>query len=500
MSYEIVPAEDVIAYECIHASYSKANQGKMKDALIVKELIHTKDGRKVPSLRIIENFQRDFYITKELLRTHKDKRPYEDLSNLVKYTCSQHELHDRVGRALGRPGMRGSLRQISRSPYLYGSDIKTPVLIKRKYRDRWKVDPSPVSYAVYDVETNMNSPDEEIIMASMTMKDKIRTRVSTHWVPEHMREGFEEAVYQRCRELIGDIMDQRGITRETMDVKLAANPAACVVETFEAGHQWQPDYVGIFNMEFDIPRSLNELDKCGINYSSVFSDPRVPKEFRNFKWRQGPDKKVKKNDGNDDEVPLHPVDRWHTCDTQASFIICDPMLLYKRIRVASANDPEYNLDYLLNKHGLKQKLKFEEASEFSGKAWHEFMQENYPVEYTVYNIYDCIATEALNEVTGDISFTLPALMKCSEYASFDSQPSMVADDYHFFLLSHGKVIGSTSDEMLTEVDKFSPGLRGWIATLHAYLGPEPATDLVADIPGLPTLLYTNVADIDIVST
>lgn len=500
MTYEYVEPQNVVAYECVHASYSRTTRGKMKDAVIAKLIAHTKDGQKIPTIRIIDDMPRTFGVTKEDLRDHKDKRAYEDLNKLTIFTCAQHELHDRVGRALGRPGAKGSLRQLARSPFLYGADIKTPVLAKRAFRDRFTVEPTPSTVAVYDIETNMNSVEEEIIMASMTMKERVRTRVTLAWVPVALRDTFIDAVKKRCRELIGDVLDRRGITEDNLDIQFAQAPAGCVVECFEAAHQWQPDYVAIFNMKFDIPKSIEALQQKNINPNSVFCDPRVPYELRNFKWNQGPDKKVKKNDGEDTVTPLHPVDQWHYCDTQASFIIADPMLLYKRIRIASPNDPEYNLDYLLGKHELKQKLKFTEADEFAGRAWHEFMQANFPIEYTVYNIFDCLATESLDEATGDIAYSLPALLKCSEYHNYDSQPTMVADDYHFFLLKNKKMIGTTSDKMLTEVDGFSPGLRGWIATLHAYLGPDPDTNLIVDMPTHAALLYTNVSDVDVVST
>lgn len=500
MTYEIVPDEDIVARECVHASYSRTTRGKMKDCVIVKEILHTKDGRKVPSIRFIEDYPRVFGVTKELFQDHNDKKSYEELAKLTLYKCAQHELHDRVGRALGRPGAKGSLRQLARNQFLYGVDIKTPVLVKRGYRDKYKVDPTPATLAVYDIETNMNSPEEEIIMASMTMKKRVRTRVNLAWVPVEMRDTFIADVKKRARELIGDVMDKRGITEDDLDIQFAQSPAACVVECFEAAHIWQPDYVAIFNMKFDIPKSLEALKENNIHPNAVFCDPRVPFHYRNFRWNEGPSEKVKKNDGDDDVVPLHPADQWHTCDTQASFIIADPMLLYKRIRTASANDPEYNLDYLLNKHGCKGKLKFVEADGMVGRLWHEFMQANYPIEYTVYNIYDCLGTEALDEATGDIAYSLPALLKCSEYYNYDSQPTMVADDYHFFLLKEKKMLGSTSDKMLTDVDKFSPGLRGWISTLHAYLGPDPDTDLVADMDGHGIHLYLCTSDADVVST
>ena len=95
---------------------------------------------------------------------------------------------------------------------------------------------------------------------------------------------------------------------------------------------------------------------------------------------------------------------------------------------------------------------------------------------------------------------LPALLKCSEYKSYDSQPKMIADDLHFFGLKRGNIIGSTSDEMLTEIDQFSPKLSNWIVTLPAFMGPDPDDDIVSDMLGHVPLIYTHVSDIDVVST
>lgn len=504
---ELPPREEISHYECVSASYTRANDKSPNDAVIVKELIHTKDNRIIPHLRIIKNYKRDFYVTLERYRTHKDKRPWAPLNTVRKFTCCQHELHNKVARALGNPGLRGSLRQIARTPYLYGVDISTPVLVKRSYRDRWPKTPTPASVAVFDIETNMNSGEEEIIIASMTCKKNVSMHILEPWINESAipeadkkPERFIHLVRLKAQELLGPILEQRGIDPMTMGIQVHDIPARLVKGCFDAAHQWQPDYVTIFNIAYDIPRAEKALRDSGFDPSDVFCDPRIPREFRNFKWVQGPAHRVKKNDGKDTVTPIHPVDQWHYCENQASFVLADSMLLYKRIRIASANDPEYNLDYLLRKHKLAGKLKFAEADGLVKKEWHQFMQKYYPVEYCVYNLYDDIGVELLDETTKDISMCLGALLKCSEYKSYDSQPKMIADDLHFFGLKRGNIIGSTSDQMLTDVDDFSPKLSNWIVTLPAYMGPEPDDDIVSDMMGHAPLIYTHVSDIDVVST
>lgn len=514
-TYPELPArEEIERYECVSATYSKANDYSPNDVVVVKELIHCKDGRIIPNLRLIHNYQRDFYVTLDKYRTHKDKRPWAPHSHLRKFTCAQHELHNKVARALGNPAARGGLRQLARSAYLYGADINTPVLIKRGYRDKYGGTPTPSSVAVYDIETNMNSEEKEIIIASITLKNKARQNILSNWIAESAipeadkePERFKQLVREKTEELLGakglKILAKRGIDAfdpNSLEINILDLPAHLVQASFEAAHEWQPDYVTIFNMAFDIPKSEEALLNAGYNPSDVFCDPRIPRKFRNFKWRQGAAHKVKKDGGKDTKVPINPIDQWHTVDVQASFQICDSMLLYKRIRTASANDPEYNLDYLLRKHKLAAKLKFSQADGYVKGEWHAFMQKYYPVEYCVYNLYDDIGVEMLDEVTKDISMCLPALLKCSEYRNYDSQPKMIADDLHFFLLNRGLVAGTTSDEMLTEVDQASPGLGNWIITLPAYMGPDSDTDLIRDMFGHRTLLHTHVSDIDVVST
>lgn len=494
MTQTLPPRDEIEAFECVHVSYVQATDGSPNDALIVKELVHCKDGRVLPNVRIIQNYERDFYVTLEPYRTHKDKRPWEQIKRTRKFRCRQHELHNKVARALGRTPGRNYLRQLARSPYLYGVDITTPVLLKRSYRDKWPRTPSPYTVAAYDVETSMTSDEQEIILSSMTCKNKGVLTILRSFMQGKDEAAFVQGVRDKIQQYIGDIVKQRNLE---IEIRVVDTPAGCVKTAFDRAHEWKPDYVSIFNIDFDMPKSIKTLEDEGIPLNDVFCDPSVPPQYRAFEYVKGPTVK-KDEEGNTTPINVH--DQWHTCRSQASFLFADSMLLYKRIRTAAPNEPSYSLDYILQKNLGLRKLKFTEADGYEKGEWHTFMQANYPEEYCVYNLFDTISLEMLDEKTKDISVTLTALLKCSEYHNYNSQPKMVADDLHFFGLKRGNIFGSTSDNMKTELDSLSPNLRNWIVTLPAYMVADNEAQVVSEMMGHQTLAWTHVSDVDVVST
>jgi len=90
------------------------------------------------------------------------------------------------------------------------------------------------------------------------------------------------------------------------------------------------------------------------------------------------------------------------------------------------------------------------------------MQEKYPLEYTVYNMFDCISMEILDEITNDLSISLPMFTGCSDFADFKSQPKRTSDKLHYFCLRNKRVVGSVSQEMATDMDDLTVGLGDWI--------------------------------------
>lgn len=490
------PREQIKGFECKHGVYVEASDGSKDDLVLVKEIIHTTTGEQVPNLRKFVNFKRDFYITHKGHQNHKEKKEWEEVSKLQKFSCTQSKLVDTIARAVGRPGAKTSHRMLARSPYLYGSDITTPVLIKRRYMDQYPDCISNNSVAVLDIETDVVNGTEEIVCISLTYKKRailVYTKTFIGTIPNAIDE-----THRQFEQHLGEFKQKRGIE---LEVHIVDTPAQAVVMIMERAHKWMPDFIAIWNIDYDLPKIMAALDKENYNLADVFSAPEVEPRFRYCRYIRGADQKVT---ATGKITPLHPADRWHTMECPASFYFIDAMCVYKKIRIAKGNEASYSLDYILDKVLGLRKLKFDDILEREAPGikpgslkWHEFMQQFYRIEYGIYNLFDCISVEELDEKTGDLRQTISILVEHSEYHRFPSQPRRTVDDLHFFCLDRNLVIASTSDKMEEELDKHIVSMNGWIVTLPAHLVDDNGLQIINEFPELRTAIRAHVADLDV---
>lgn len=443
----------VVARECRHVTYCESTQD-MSDMHVVKEILHYSDGTTVPNLRMVRDYKRDFWITKKGFRNHKQSKEWEDLDKVTKFETTQRRLCESVAKAIGEPWNKAELRKLSRNPYIYGTDILSTAVIKKSYLDKYPDTITPYSSAMFDIETDVLHGTEEIIMATLSFKKRVVTVVRNDFV--HRYSNVANRLQELLIRYLGEYVNKRQITWEVIFVD---SESKVVTECFKHAHEWQPDFVAIWNINFDLPKCIKALEKANIHPKDVFSDPKVPFAYRYFKYKQGPKQKVT---ASGKITPIKPSAQWHTAYCPASFYFIDAMCVYRQIRTGNAEEPSYALDAILQKHLGIRKLNFDVADGYVKLEWHQFMQENYPLEYIIYNVFDCISMEELDEVTSDLSLTLPLFSGCSDFENFKSQPRRLADNIHYFLLKENKVIGSSSDEMTDELDSKTLGLDGWI--------------------------------------
>lgn len=480
-------------YECKHVLYFPIRDGSKNDLLVIKERVHLPDGTTKPNLRLRYNQPRPFYITKPAFRNHKEKKESEEIKKLDRFECTEIELVDRVARALGKvPNQRTRLRELARSPYLYGTDASPELLIKERYK---RANPSlitPNTVAVLDVETNMLSDEEEIIMGSVTFKERVFIGV-TKWYCRDIHD-FENRLRKRFTELLGNYEEARKIK---LEIEILENDGAVAKRMIEKCHEWMPDVVAVWNISFDIKKICESLERHGHNLADVFSDPSIPAPFRYFNFIEG---KASKTSASGKKQTFDPEQRWHTVECPSSFYFLDAMCVYWRVRMAAGKLQSAALDAILMKHLGIRKLKFEEASHLEKRAWHEFMQRNFKVEYAVYNLFDCISMELLDEKILDMSTTVPMLLGSSPYKNFASQPSMTWDAMQFVFMEKGEVAATTSDKMATEFDEMVVSLKDWILTLPTHPMAQNGVPMFSDLPDLLSYIRTDAADLDIEGT
>lgn len=516
----------VIGKECRFAIHIPSKSSDVPDLHLVKEAVHYDNGEIRPNVAFIKNFQRDFYVTKKPYRNHEQKKEYEELDKLTRYTCTQSNMRFAVARALDKAWSNAQLNQLTESPYLYGVDISSASIIKQQYRLKYPDLASPFTVSFLDIETDVIHGTNDPIMATLLMKGKF-----FYVVQESFFNGYTD-IEGRYRatvdKYIGEYIKKHGFEIEFLMVPNAVELIRAAINKI---HEWTPDFVAIWNISFDVPKLIETLEKYGVNPADVFSHPSLPPEHRFCKFKKGSTKKIT---ASGQVKPKNPSEQWHSLLAPIGSWFIDQMSSYRFVRQGEQEEQDYKLDTILDKNLGIRKLKFKEAENYHDLEWHIFMQKNYPFEYAVYNNFDCIGCYELELQNNDLSLAVPIRTNISEFSRFDSQTKRFADKYHYFLLERNKVIaslppkekeekktyvgedddvdyiGDFDDDDLQEepseedeaeiarqkVDVLS--LRHWIITLKAHMSVL-GLDLIAENEMLKTLIRCFVYDSDAVS-
>lgn len=492
-----------IQRHCIFARYGRSKDDNNSDVLLVKERLRDPvTGKEKPHVRLVYNYKRPFGITKKPYRNHQQKKEWEWIDKLDIYECTQAELPRRIAKLTNQGGFK-SLNQLCQNPYIYGTDVSSAVIytdhmkrLEEKHNEGW----SPLlNVAVMDYETDVDRDNKVLWMGGVSFKDKALIVVTEEYAQGLNPDTLEEQTNALARKLLKQDMEERHIT---LKVRIAETPAKAVIELIRFCHITKPDIVAFWNSGFDIKVMINALESEGYDPADVFSDPCVPKAFRKFRFTEGSSNRVtasgkKQNFGNEE--------KWHRVDCLASFQIICAMATYRLLRAADGGKRSYGLDFTLeNEIGIR-KLEYEcpEApGDQHGTGWHRVMAAKYKIPYMVYNIFDCISVERLDEHTTDLCRNLSIYLDGSEFSQAKSNPRRLGNALHFYLLDQGKLIASTSDDMREPFDKKTLNKRGWIVTLaneltHSDIGakiwlPEYRT-------GLKSRIAVHMWDVDVSS-
>lgn len=456
MTSELV--EKPVAYECRHVTYAPSRSGT-DDIHVVKEVQHFQDGRKVPNLRLIKNYRRNIGVTKKGFQNHQSKKEAESLDKLDLMSTTQSDMLMTIKKLLGTPWDKRSLRDVCGSPYVYGADIKSEALIKRQYEDKWKINMSASSVAVIDTETDVNNGKEDVLICGISYKEKALIAVTEEYASR--APNFVDRVHVALMQHLGDIIEQRHMT---IDVQVYKNDFEVVKACIDKAHEWKPDFLSGWNSLYDWEKIIETCKNHDVDPADLFSDPSIPKEFRFCKLKVGPESRTTASG------VVHnfkPSQRWHSLLIPASFYPVDSMCTFRYVRQGSQELPEYNLDYVTKKFLGRGKLIIPGMGEEHDLEWHSRMQKHNPVEYAVYNIFDCIVVEMLDEKVNDLAISLPMLSGCSHYSDFKSQPRRKVDDLHFVYLKHGQMIATTGPDMKEDDDSETAELSDWIVMMPA---------------------------------
>ena len=526
-------SENVIGREFRFAIHLPASEDR-PDTHLVKEQVHVQIGDQVvirPMLRKIVNFKRPVFFTRPTLRTYKDKRETEKLENVYRVDCTQSELRNVVfrnvkddlfqrakeeGRKINPAYM--SLREACASPYVYGADIPSTLFIRKElYAEKYDVS-SPSSVAMFDTETDMVDGIGDIIMASAIFNNKVVVAVQQRKLKGYS--NVDEWFWKTCKKHLQSFIDEYDLQIEFRVVETEID----VVRTcFKFIHSCQPDFLAIWNMNFDIPKVIGACERAGVDPREIFCDPRIPKELQHCEYVPGP---TSQKTASGKHKPIRAANQWHTLKCTSSYYVIDAMCAYRRIR-GGAELVSYALDDILQRELKLTKLRIQEAEKFRRGKWHKFMQERMIFDYIAYNIFDSFSMLLLDKKTQDLTSTLPFLADLTNYEDYSSQTKRLRDNFYAFAYDNlQEVLGSVGPKPKDKAESFGgvdeDGVvledddeeedeenksiayktldrRDWVITLRSYLS-KPGLKLIKGENFISTLFRAFVYDNDVVSS
>jgi len=428
----------IIAKTNVHSCLIRT---KLGSSVMVKEKILYQDGTIEPNIKLFHNPRRHFYITQEKYRTYRFKPDYELISRCNKYTCHDHELLASVASALNIfLGQRQDRHMIFKSPYIFGADIGIEALIKIHYADAYPDASMPPSTGFLDIETSIDTG--QIMLISFTHDDKVHTTALRSFCYREENGNRiavdEEYLSRHVKEVLENYT--QGLTFE-YNIKIVDTEVQLIAWIFQCIHKSQTDFIGIWNMHFDMPKILGSLAQAKVDPAVIFSDPSIPKDMRYVRYFE-------------DKHPVsHFTLKWHwlygTCGSQ--FI--DSMGLYTQCRRTAGFRARYTLDSILNDHVNIGKLPIVSGS-------HTVMQRHHFPDYVAYNMFDVIGLRLLENKNGDLA-AASVLAGITPMSKFATQTTRATNNLYHNMIKKGIVLSSySSDADHLKFDRLFPSTGG----------------------------------------
>ena len=455
---------ELVGKEFRFATHVAAIYNVRPDIHVIKEILHYSDGSTRANLRVIENFKRPIWITQPHHRNHVEKKEFESMDKLNKYMTTESDLIHTIKMRLNdsRYSTAKTLRDVRDNPYLYGVDITTTTMMKYAYMQKYPNCNTPYSVAALDIETDIDT--DEITIIGVGMIDRFYAAISSKLV-----DGIPNVISQ-LRYLFKKYIPSQTMRESIVPVfELYDTEVELVRAAIGKLHTWQPDIAAIWNIDFDMSHMINACTKDGVEPKDIFSDPSLPVEYRDFKYKKDTDFKITESGV---RKPKGPQEMWNTVKCPSSFYWLDAMSVYNFVRVGGKQVPGgFSLDHVLGKElgSEYKKLKiFNEDDRANSSVegtvdWHRYMSHERPLEYIIYNAWDILSMISLDDKIHDMSISLPLLSGPNDFDIFHQSPKKLVGELFFLYQEKGLVIGCKANQQDTEDRALS--LSEWIIML-----------------------------------
>ena len=471
-------SKNLIRKECkfvTHIPKTKTNQ----DTHLVKLLNVYDDGSIEPSIELIHNFKRPYYITKPAYRNHQQKKESESIHRVDTYTATQSDLFHEIGKRIGKYRARKAW-DIADNPYVYGTTLDASSIIKAKYHQKYSDTESyhPFTYCIIDIEHYIDHRND-IMLFSATMGDKLYTAILSSFLAD-TPENRKELESTRIKYL-DNVVPQMP---SDVELEFFDTDIDVIRGVFRKIHQWKPDFLVAHSMRTDIGYPAKRFADNGLDFREVINDPDIPRNLWRYEFKE-------------DNFPNKLEDRYDVVECSASFYCIDNMFTYKILRATEPLNPKgYGLTAILSKEVGTTKVEIEGTPTNLVKGdKHKYQAEYQRIPYAVYNQGDVVKLREFLMKAKDLSHKLPSEANFLPFHKFSKSTAKAINEFDFFYLERKKILAQPpSKNGYMEINPLT--ISNWIAVLDPNrMLPRTYSHVKGDVWG-DAKIYKFVIDSD----
>ena len=463
----------------LDVQYIKANRKKKQSDflyLIWKDLEENKK-----HLQIIPEPKMKIYFEKPEYRNHKYNKRYARLEEVEEKVVKYKDIIYAIADDMGEPGQQrlseffntGNYRGLQEFyiyPYVYGADYD----IRTWYRYQWlqtynNKDIKPITKGFLDIEVDtmeaigmpkpVNNPIDLVTLIDTTTNTSytfsllgVECPETMHMPPDvlekelarnpQLREKYE--LYQTRREqqefyannpdeLVREAheMFDENYPEMNYNFYFYTDERKMLVHLFQLINSLKLDFIGIWNISFDIPYIIERMKVLGLDPEEIICHPDFPvkecwfkKDMRNFSVK-------------------NKSDFFHVSSYTVYY---DQMITYAAIRKGEKELRSNKLTYVAEKEIKDKKLDYSEVGNLKKLSYLNFLK------YVLYNIKDVLLQVGIEKKTSDVEryyltsylnltpyeseFKQTVKLRNVQYSSFFSQDLVPGENVNGFLYNY----------------------------------------------------------------
>lgn len=514
-----------MAIQFLNSMYHSAKRGyddatrkyvtMMPDALIYT----TKDTKTLEtSLHIVESPKIDFYISNVQQPFHKFSIPKSEARKItVNYCDRDKEIAEILGTLdqFYNSRKNGSSweynKRTMKNPNLYSADVNIEDFYKTKYIIENGVDAIAPSYKVAfsDSEVDISNFNEDfpnpkiapcpIYLLSTIYawtKDLYAFILYDPRIDSDIRDILNNPD-KYVEEYVDENMKKEGFHYHFSVYKTEVD---LIKAYFKQTHDLKPDFMGWWNMPFDIPTMIGRLRRAGLSekeIADIMCDPSIPENLRYIRYTEDPkrkmydtgnaeddsdeddadDEKANKKSKNSQNKP-HPSRLVDWFDIPGYTQHYDQLAMFSCLRKRELY-PSYKLDDIGEQFAGEKKLDLEDA----GYNIKNVNVKNFKI-CLAYNMRDVFVQYSIEKKQRDINQAVIASSN-TRFSKVHSMSIVIKNEIMLYLWDKNQIMGNAIDY---DVYESLPG---------AIVGkPELIEQLGIDVANRPSYVFEDSIDLD----